>query len=230
MEDNGGTATWGIIYDNIKKYYPCVTNSREWKAGIRGVLYREIREGRLFKKIGLGIFALSDYKEQLEKIPETNVARMHSFIQGVCLELGNFEDFDTFTADPSALFKDNIYLGNLSTLKELPQFTYEKIVNICKRIDVVWLNKAGYQYPKRAFEVVHSIGTLGDALNRTFQLSEFNLKFYIVGRKEHKQKFDETIVRQPYVLIRDRYEYKNYEEIVEFYRKRLEIEEMQFFK
>ena len=52
MQDNGGTATWDIIYDNIEKYYPSAKASREWKAGIRGVLYRELKAQRNFKKIG----------------------------------------------------------------------------------------------------------------------------------------------------------------------------------
>lgn len=51
MEDNGGTASLDIIYRNICKYYPDAKSSKEWEAGIRGVLYREIRNNRRFKKI-----------------------------------------------------------------------------------------------------------------------------------------------------------------------------------
>lgn len=39
MEDNGGTASLEIIYDNICKYYPNAKDSKDWEAGIRGVLY-----------------------------------------------------------------------------------------------------------------------------------------------------------------------------------------------
>lgn len=42
LKDNGGIATWAIIYNEIEKYYPRAKVSREWQAGIRGVLYREI--------------------------------------------------------------------------------------------------------------------------------------------------------------------------------------------
>ena len=63
MEDNNGVASWDIIYNNIEKYYSTAKNSVKWEAGIRGVLYREIKENRSFKKIGLGIFALKDYIE-----------------------------------------------------------------------------------------------------------------------------------------------------------------------
>jgi len=230
MQDNGGTATWDIIYDNIEKYYPSAKTSREWKAGIRGVLYRELKDNRNFKKIGLGIFALADYKEKREKISEKNVVRMHSFIEGICIELGNFDNYDTFTADPTANFKDNIYLSNLSSIKVLPDFTYPEIVSACRRIDVLWLNKKGYKFPKRAFEVVHSIGTLGEALNRTFQLKEFNLDFYIVGRREHRQRFNDQLTREPYVEFKQRYVYKDYNEIIQFYNKRFELEKISLFK
>jgi len=230
MQDNGGTATWDIIYDNIEKYYPSAKTSREWKAGIRGVLYRELKSKRNFKKIGLGIFALADYEEKPEKIREKDVVRMHSFIQGICLELGNFENFDTFTADPSALFKDNIYLNNLTTLKQLPNFTYDEIVTTSRRIDVLWFNKKGFKFPKRAFEVVHSIGTLGDALNRIFQLYEFNLDFYIIGRKEHRGKFEDAIKREPYNRLEGRYKYRNYGEMIEYYELEVQKQNMSLFK
>lgn len=63
LEDNGGIATWEIIYNEIERYYPEAKVSKEWSAGIRGVLYREIKNNRNFKKIDEGTFALSDYDE-----------------------------------------------------------------------------------------------------------------------------------------------------------------------
>ncbi len=64
LKDFGGIATWEIIYNNIEKYYPNAKQSIEWKAGIRGVLYREIKENKIFKKIDEGTFALLDYSEE----------------------------------------------------------------------------------------------------------------------------------------------------------------------
>jgi len=63
LEDNGGIATWEIIYNEIEKYYPEAKVSKEWSAGIRGVLYREIKNNRNFKKIDEGTFTLADYDE-----------------------------------------------------------------------------------------------------------------------------------------------------------------------
>ncbi len=62
MEKNDGLASWSLIYQEIDKYYPNAKKSKEWKAGIRGVLYRDI--GKTFKKIDNGLFALFDFNEQ----------------------------------------------------------------------------------------------------------------------------------------------------------------------
>ena len=63
LENNGGIATWEIIYNEIEKYYPEAKKSKEWSAGIRGVLYREIKNNKNFKKIDEGTFSLLDYDE-----------------------------------------------------------------------------------------------------------------------------------------------------------------------
>lgn len=231
LEDNGGTASWDIIYDNIEKYYPAAKGTKDWQAGIRGVLYREIKNKRNFKKIGFGIFALREYEEEkIEDIAQKNRVRMHSYIEGICLELGNFEQFDTYTPDPTAVFKDYILLSNLRTLNSLPIFTYPEIIETAKRIDVLWFNKTGFKFPKRAFEVVDSIGTLGEALYRTYQLIEFNLEFHIIGSKDNMTKFRNKISREPYIRVAERYKYQSYEEVVDFYKRRLELENRSLFK
>jgi predicted restriction endonuclease len=63
LKNNGGIATWEIIYNEIEKYYPNAKKSREWQAGIRGVLYREIKNNKSFKKIDEGTFALLNFDE-----------------------------------------------------------------------------------------------------------------------------------------------------------------------
>jgi len=147
LEDNNGAATWSIIYNNIDKYYAGIKSSKDWQAGIRGVLYREIRNQQSFKKIGLSLFALRDYKE--EKTPDiSDKIRMHSFIEGICLELGNFKNYDTYTADPTAIFKDHISLSDIATQHSIPSFSYNPIVEEARRIDVIWLNKTGFQFPQ----------------------------------------------------------------------------------
>ena len=192
-------------------------------------MYREIKNNRNFKKIGFGIFALKEFTEENKEEIKTDKVRMHSYIEGICVELGNFEKFNTYTADPTAEFKDRILLNNLTTLKSIPEFTYPEIIDAAKRIDVLWFNKGGYQFPKRAFEIVDSIGTIGEAFHRTFQLLEFNVTFYIIGKDSDRNKFETKIQKQPYNQYAKRYVYKSYDQIVSYYEKRLELEKASFF-
>jgi hypothetical protein len=42
MNNYNGIATLQLIYNEIEEYYPNVKKSKDWTAGIRGVLYREL--------------------------------------------------------------------------------------------------------------------------------------------------------------------------------------------
>ena len=204
------------IYANITKYYPAAKASRAWEAGLRGVLYRELHKGKLFKKIGLSIYALSDYIE--EKPDLKNNIRMHSYIEGICLELGNFKSYDTYTADPSAIYRDNLQLKNFMSVPSFPEFTYKEIVQEAKRIDVIWFNKRGHVFPQKVFEVVDSISTLDGAFNRSLQLNNFRTEFYIVAPEKHRDKFNRTIRLERYNSFMERFKFVNYDEIIEFYK------------
>lgn len=61
LEDNNGIAIWSIIYNQIEKYYPEIKRQKDWKAGVRGVLYRDL--GKNFKILEEGVVALIRYDE-----------------------------------------------------------------------------------------------------------------------------------------------------------------------
>lgn len=216
LEDNNGTASLNIIYNNIEKYYTTVKDSNEWEAGVRGVLYREIRNNRRFKKIGLSIYALTDYVEE-QKPKKEDTIRMHSYIEGICIELGNFKNFHTYTADPSATYRDNVRLQNITTIKDMPLFSYPEIIQEVKRIDVVWFNAKGFRFPQKVFEVVDSIGTLNGAFNRSLQLQNFRTDFFIVAPEQHRNKFNQTINLEPYRGNMDKFKFVNFDEIIDLY-------------
>ncbi len=60
IKENGGTATWEEIYSNINRYYKGAKESKYWQEGLRGVVYREIRNGHTFKMVGKGVVELKD--------------------------------------------------------------------------------------------------------------------------------------------------------------------------
>ncbi len=226
MQDNGGTASWNIIYDNIQKYYPKAKNAKDWQAGLRGILYRELRDNRHFKKIGLSVYALRDYQE--EELPnEHNKNRMHSFIEGVCLELGNLKKYLTYTADPSAVFRDNIQLGKLTSLKNFPKFTYHEIITQAKRIDVTWFNETGFMFPQKTFEIVDSPSTLANAFSRSSQLFDFRTKCYIVAPQQHKDRFDKQLLLAPYNKNPDKFTFINYDKIIELHENAVKTNKLE---
>ena len=63
LEDNNGIAIWNVIYNQLEQYYPEIKRPKDWKATVRGVLYRDI--GKNFKILdkGKGVICLLDYDE-----------------------------------------------------------------------------------------------------------------------------------------------------------------------
>ena len=59
MKEYNGVITLQIIYNEIEKYYPEAKRSKEWQAGLRGVLYRDV--GKRFKKLDEATYAIIDY-------------------------------------------------------------------------------------------------------------------------------------------------------------------------
>lgn len=216
MLENGGCASLQTIYEKIEKFYPAAKGSAEWMAGIRGVLYREVGQNKRFKKIGLSIYGLNNYKEQ-KKPQKNNTVKMHSYIEGICVELGNEQKYRTYTADPSREFRDNVFLKDIVSLKELPQFTYTDILNDVKRIDVLWFDASRHSFPQYAFEVVDSIGTLNGALNRCFQLKNFRTKFLIVAPEIHRKKFEQTLNLCIYEECCDQFQFIDYDTMIDTY-------------
>ena len=223
LQDNGGAASWNYIYQNIEKYYPSAKVSKEWEADIRGVLYRDLN--KRFKRIGLSLYALMDYTE--EKQPSEDKIRMHSYMEGICLELGNFKQFNTYTADPSAIYRDNIRLQNIATTPELPHFTYPDILQETKRIDVLWFNKKSFQFPQYAIEVVDSIGTLNGAFNRCLQLQHFCTKFIIVAPEKHHEKYEQTLGLEAYQHSKERFSFLNYDNLLSIYENTAQLHKLE---
>ena len=64
MEDNGGRASLQTIYQRIAKYYKGAKAAEDWQAGIRGVLYREIRNGKTFFKAADGVYGIKGLEKK----------------------------------------------------------------------------------------------------------------------------------------------------------------------
>jgi len=83
----GGSATWDDIYSKSELFYPNIKKSKEWKAGIRGVLYREIKNNKNFVRNIDGSFSLlnkevinstNEYPEDINKTVLDLINKNHS--------------------------------------------------------------------------------------------------------------------------------------------------------
>jgi hypothetical protein len=148
-------------------------------------------------------------------------------MEGICLQLGNYKDFETYTADPSALYRDNLHLRDIATVNDFPPFTYNDILQEAKRIDVVWFNKGNLLFPQKVFEVVDSIGTLTGAFNRSLQLDNFQTKFFIVAPEEHHKKYEQTVNLAPYNKRKEIFNFINYEDMEHYYNVTAEAKKIE---
>lgn len=230
IQEFNGVANWEQIYENIEKYYPAAKVSKEWKAGIRGVLYREIRNKKNFKKVSLGLYALSNYQEENILEEKKDKVKVHNFIQGVLVETGNREKFKTYTPDKSKKYKENIHLFQIQTLTEVPEFTYSELINDIKWIDVLWFSKEKLKFPIKIFEVIDSIGTLSKSLSRVLQLKNFNVEIFIVAPKEFEGKCKAEINKQLYNEFRGRFRFIDYETVKKWYKLAIEKEKLKFLE
>lgn len=128
---------------------------------------------------------------------------------GLLVRLGNALGFDTYVADPKRE-SNGQRLGELSSLDRAPE-EFQGIKEI-ERVDVIWFSKV---FPPSYFFEVEDGGNMRDALQRLFQASHFNVKFFVVSPSDNKGKFERWASTAPYKHVN--YNFKSYEELVGFF-------------
>lgn len=155
----------------------------------------------------------------------------HWDIIGILSELGNLLGYDTYVADPAKKSDFlNKKLGDLALLKEIPAFTYERYLDTVKNVDAIWFKE---EFPSVCFEVEHTTGvTLG--LLRLYQIRNFtNAKFFVIAPSNIIGKYKVEISKDPFYKIKNRYNFRSYEDLIKFYleaKNYHEIRELFFSK
>lgn len=221
MLNNGYFAPLKLIYKEVWKYKDL--SKIKGKTPDFTIQERVQRDSR-FTRIGLGVYALTKYLEKLPKLtkePKTIIQkeeRYHAKIQGMLLEIGNNREEvgDTYTNDKKWIFQ-NKTLGSLSTLQTTPSFTYEKIIKETVRFfDVIWFNKRGF--PIKIFEVEQSTD-FRDAFVKFIELQDFQTLFYCISEEYRKGKFTKEINKSAFELIKNRCEFRTYQQVENDYRE-----------
>jgi len=215
------------IYKEFPKYRP-LTGQTPFNT-IQAIVQR----APMFTRIGLGIYALTEYLDKLPTSPkpqskEQEKEQTHYSIQGMLLEIGNMEGFDTYSPNKNAIF-DNKPLSQLMTLSEFPNFTYPNIIQSVRFIDVLWFNDRGF--PKSAFEV-EITPQFRNSLVKFSELCDFYVTFYLIAEAENQGKYHREISRSLFKEIKGRCSFTTVEQVTDMYLKSIEKQRVsaEFFK
>lgn len=217
MLHNGYFAPLKLIYREIWKYKD--------KSNVTGItpdntVQAIVQRDEQFKKIGLGVYALTAYLDRLPKeieptTKEEKKDRLHASMQGMLLEVGNYRNFETYTNDKKWTFQ-NKTLGSLATLQAVPFFTYEPIIKSSASFaDVIWFNDRGF--PNSIFEVEQSTD-FRDAFVKFMELQDFMTTFYCVSSENRKIKFEKEISKVAFKPISSRINFRTYAQVENDYQ------------
>lgn len=221
MQKNGGYATLAYLNQNV--------DTSTWKTktpfeSIRCFLQRRDE----FFKIQPGLWALTDYRETVLKkfqIKENEKEQIevftHAYYQGLIVDIGNMKKLKTYVPaqDKNKMFLDR-KLGEVSTMTDIPEFTYPKITNRARTIDTIWFNER--EMPSAFYEVEHSTNII-NSLNKFFELQDFRARFCIVADKKRKNEFDDKITQSIYLPIKPLVDFVDYEKLAIQHSKMSEL-------
>lgn len=215
------------IYKEIVKFRP-LTGQTPFKT-----IQERVQRDPRFTRIGLGVYALTEYLDKLPRAPrpqneEEEKEKTHYSVQGMLLEIGNMEGFDTYSPNKNAIF-DNKPLLQIMTLSDFPNFTYSNIVQSAKFIDVLWFSERGF--PKHAFEV-EVTPQFRNSLVKFSELCDFQVSFYLISEAKHQNKYSREISRAIFNEIKGRSLFKTCEQVKDMYLKSIAKQRIsaEFFK
>ena len=215
MSAHDGHASNLLLYrefEALRHEYPDIQGLTPHNS-IRRELQRMVKENRI-ERIGLGVYARKG--AVLPVAPPANTAeekkeRRHADIQGMLLEIGNNrpECANTYTPDRSRIF-NNMRLGSIATVKQMPPFTYPKIIDSVRYADVIWFNERGF--PGAMFEVEHSTDFLS-AMTKFCDMQDFHVRLCCVAEESRRGRYERVLGRAAFAAIEKRCEFLSYESI-----------------
>lgn len=162
-------------------------------------------------KSALGIQEIS--KSEISVVsPEIKEITGHSDAEFILLKLGQILGYDTYSPDRN---KDaySQKLEDLISLDAIPQFTTPSLLDTIKNIDVIWFED---EFPICCFEVEHTTGVTTGLL-RLYQTSQLNTKLFVIAPADVLKKFETEMNKIPFRKIKNRYIFRSYEDLINFY-------------
>ncbi len=219
MKENGGYATLGLHYKTVLKIEGVKWRTKTPFASIR----RIVQDDRFFFKIRPGLWALKEFRDinpfevELRKKSIDEGQFNHSYYQGLLVEIGNLNRFETFVPnqDKNRKFLEKP-LGHLTSVANCYPFTYENLVRRAQTIDVIWFNER--KLPNSFFEIERSTD-IQNSLLKYFELQDFNVKFRIVADQARRREFELKLTYAAFRQIANRVTFLSYEVVSEMHSK-----------
>ncbi|HQP03330.1 MAG TPA: hypothetical protein PLP11_01885 [Bacteroidales bacterium] len=236
LEKLGGVATLGQLNQEVFKIKDCEWKTKTPFASIR----RIVQLDKNIFKIKPGLYGLEKMKAEIENrgiIIETGKNTdskefqefNHSYYQGLLLIVGGLKGLSTFVPnqDKNRKFYDERKLGDISSMNELPKYSYDNIVQRSSTIDVIWFNERNL--PHSFFEVEHSTD-IQNSLLKFNDLQDFYARMVIVADSKREQDY---LTKKNYTAFRNlvqnnRISFLNYEILGRQYEKLIEEQQFKF--
>ena len=230
LEKLGGVATLGQLNQEVFKIKECEWKTKTPFASIRGIVQLDTN---IFKIIP-GLYGLKKMKAEIENrgiIIETgkNIDSKefqefnHSYYQGLLLIVGKLKGLSTFVPnqDKNRKFYDERKLGDISSMNELPKYSYDNIVQRSSTIDVIWFNERNL--PHSFFEVEHSTD-IQNSLLKFNDLQDFYSRMIIVADNKRKADYLNKIKYSSFkdLSINNRVSFLDYESLNKQYESLIE--------
>ncbi len=225
MRANKGVASLEQLYQQAPRHRHSLP-AGDWQKTLRGVLYREVRRGR-FVKVGLGVYALPDHaiddstayahalKGKSVDAYLNQIEDIHSAMEGMLIEIGNYLEYQTYTSDRNCSF-DGKRLGDLCHLQGVPPFTYPELQQKAARCDVIWFGRGQRPFPKFIYEV-EATTSFVNSMHKMYQLRDIDTRFVLVAPERRRAQFEQRLQDEPFAEVRHRYAFRSFEQVARFY-------------
>lgn len=202
-----------LIYKEFEKY-----RDKTWLTPDKTIQERVQRDKR-FTKIWYWVYALTEYlgklpQEKVIKTEKDKNERIHSRMQWMLIEIWNMNWYSTYTPDKNWIF-ENKEIWRLTTIQEIPQFTYKNIIEDSIRfVDVIWFNERWF--PAKLIEVENSTDFRAGFLKMN-EIQDFRTDFLFIAPEERKTKFETEKNKSAFSNIKDRCKFLTYDFIEKYY-------------
>jgi hypothetical protein len=227
LEKLGGVATLGQLNTEVMKIPNCKWGTKTPFASIRRIVRNRPNEIYNIKPALYGLVSYKSknetkgYVEEIKSHKKTIESQEfnHTYYQGLLVSVGNLRNFKTFV--PNQDKNKNFIgtkLGDIVSLKTIPQFSYPNFVNRSATIDVSWFNERDLL--DSLFEVEHSTDIFNSLLKFN-ELQDFNTRMLIVADGNRKKEYENKIKFSAFKEINNRVKFLDYESLIKQYENLL---------